>query len=157
MTITLDPDWVVDISMDEYSIGIGGTISTDRFNRFLSIISNSTYGRLSKDNLLESDGSLKSGAEPLAALLICDLIKNKTISDDYKSETFSDGYAYTKSTTDITKSGFLLKYESMLSELRTGKHATTGTIRRDYEIEFAKLSQGIPSRVTDSSSNYPTI
>ena len=157
MTITLDPEWISDISMDAYSVGIGGTINSDRFNRYLFIISDPNYGRLAKDGLLESNGSLKSGAEPLAALLICDLIKNKPISDDYKSETFSDGYAYTKSTTDITKSGFLLKYESMLSELRTGKHATTGTVRRDYEIEFAKLSQGIPSRVTDSSSNYPTI
>jgi len=157
MTITLDPGWISDISMDEYSVGIGGTISTDRFNRFLTIISDSNYGRLAKDNLLNSDGSLKTGAEPLAALLICDIIQNKGIADNNKSETFSDGYSYTKFSTDVTKSSFLQKYEATLSELRTGKHAKSGTVRSDYEIEFAKLSQGIPPRVTDSSSNYPTI
>ncbi len=165
MTITLDAGWISDISMDAYSVGIEGsnsTISTERYARFLSIISDPVYGRLSQDNLLNSDGSLKSGAEPLAALLICDLIQTGPVTDlGIKSEDFGGAYAYTKSeaAASSTKSAFMQKYESVLAEspLKKGTFANNGVVRRDYEIEFAKLSQGTPARVKDSSANYPTV
>ena len=162
MTITLDPGWISDISMDAYSVGFGGTIDSDRFSRYLSIISDLNYGRLAKDGLLESDGSLKSGAEPLAALLICDLIQSGPVTDlGLKSEDFGGAYSYTKSETAAasTKSAFLQKYEATLekSPSRRGKLASSGTVRRDYEIEFSKLSQGTSPRVKDSSSHYPTV
>ncbi len=165
MTISLDADWISDISMDTYTVGMDGTnstISTARYNRFLSIISDPVYGRLAQDNLLNSDGSLKAGAEPLAALLICDLIQTGPITDlGIKSEDFGGAYAYTKSeaAASSTKSAFMQKYEVMLAEspLKKGKFSSSGVVRRDYEIEFAKLSQGTPARVRDSSSNYPTV
>jgi hypothetical protein len=162
MTITLDPGWISDISMDAYSVGFGGTIDSDRFSRYLSIISDLNYGRLAKDGLLESDGSLKSGAEPLAALLICDLIQSGPVTDlGLKSEDFGGAYSYTKSESAAasTKSAFLQKYECVLAEslLRKGKFSSTGAVRRDYVVEFAKLSQGSSPKVKDSSDYYPTV
>lgn len=169
MTIILDADWISDISMDAYSVQTdpsGNTsatmISSSRYNRYLAIISNSDYGRLSLDGLINSDGSLKSGAEPLAALLICDLIQNGPITDlGIKSEDFGGAYSYTKSdnAAALTKSAFMMKYEIMLAEspLRKSVFASSGTVRRDYEIEFSKLSQGTPSRIEDTSDNYPTV
>lgn len=167
MTITLDADWIADISMDTYSVAAdppGNTsascISQARYSRYLAIISNSTYGRLALDNLLNSDGSLKTGAEPLAALLICDLIQSGPITNlGIKSEKFEDTYSYTISddAANTVKSGFMAKYEALLTTMKRGVFASSGTVRKDYEIEFAKLSQGTPSRVEDSSSNYPTV
>ena len=169
MTITLDPDWIPDISMDAYSVqtdASGNTsatcISQSRYSRYLNIISNSTYGRLAKDGLLESDGSLKDGAEPLAALLICDLIQSGPVTDlGIKSEDFGGAYSYTKSESAAasTKSAFMQKYEYVLAEspLRKGKFSTTGTVRRDYIVEFAKLSQGFSPKVEDSSDYYPQV
>ena len=169
MTITLDPDWISDISMDAYSVqtdASGNTsatcISSTRYSRYLEIIANPLYGRLTLDGLLESDGSLKSGAEPLAALLICDLIQTGPVTDlGIKSEDFGGAYSYTKadSAASTTKSAFMQKYEATLenSPLKKGKFASSGAVRRDYSIEFAKLSQGIPPKVHDSSSDYPTV
>ena len=167
MTVLLDPGWIADISMDTYSVAAdpsGNTsatcISPARYARYLAIISDITYGRLSQDKLLNSDGSLKGGAEPLAALLICDLIQSGPVTDfGIKSEKFEDTYSYTKydGAAGSTKSAFLSKYDELLAKRNKGVFAGTGTARRDYEIEFAKLSQGTPSRVEDSSSNYPTL
>ena len=103
MTITLDTDWIADISMDTYSVAAdpsGNTsatcISQARYARYLTIISDPNYGRLAQDNLLDSDGSLKTGAETLAALLVCDLIQSGPITNlGIKSEKFEDTYSYT--------------------------------------------------------------
>lgn len=167
MTISLDSNWVADISMDTYTVQAdpsGNTsatcISQARYTRYLAIISDSNYGRLAQDNLLDSDGSLKTGAEPLAALLICDLIQSGPITNlGIKSEKFEDTYSYTVSddAANTAKSGFMGKYEALLSKRSRGVFASSGTVRNDYEIEFAKLSQGTPPRVADSSNNYPTV
>lgn len=157
MTITLDAEWIADVSMDAYSVSItGGTITPTRFTRYLTIIES----RLSKDGLLDASGNIKVGSEYLAALLICDLIQTGPVTDlGIKSEDFGGAYAYTKSEAAASsiKSAFMMKYESALVSNRTGVQASSGVTRRDYEIEFAKLSQGTPSRVKDSSSNYPTV
>jgi len=163
MTVALDPDWIADISMDTYSVSIvtsATCISPDRYARYLAIISDATYGRLAQDKLLNSDGSLKGGAEPLAALLICDLIQSGPVSElGIMSENYGGDYSYQKSALvarDV-KSAFMQKYESLLATFKKGVYSSSGAVRKDYEIEFAKLSQGTPSRVEDSSSNYPTI
>ena len=167
MTITLDADWIADISMDTYTVAAdpsGNTsatcISQARYTRYLAIISDSNYGRLAQDNLLDSDGSLKTGAETLAALLICDLIQSGPVTDlGIMSENFGGDYSYQKSALVArdTKSAFLSKYEALLAKRYNGVYASSGTVRNDYEIEFAKLSQGTPPRVEDSSDNYPTV
>lgn len=167
MTISLDSDWIADISMDTYTVAAdpsGNTsatcISQARYARYLAMISDATYGRLAQDKLLNSDGSLKTGAETLAALLICDLIQSGPITNlGIKSEKFEDTYSYTVSddAANNIKSGFMAKYEALLSTRNKGVFASSGTVRNDYEIEFAKLSQGTPPRVADSSNNYPTV
>lgn len=157
MTITLDSEWIADISMDRYD---ASDLPMGRYAKYLSIISDPTYGRLANDNLLNSDGSLKTGAEPFAALLICDLIQSGPVSDlGLMSENFGGDYSYQKSALVArdTKSAFLSKYEDLLSKRNTGVFASSGTVRNDYEIEFAKLSQGTPPRVGNSSDNYPTV
>lgn len=163
MTITLDPTWVADVSMDAYSVtsienGTSATcISTTRYSRYLSRIEK----RLIKDGLLDASGNIKSGYEDMAALLVCDLIQSGPITDmGIKSEDFGGDYSYTKSESAASsiKSAFMMKYEAELaSTVSRGVYASSGTVRRDYEIEFAKLSQGTPSRVEDSSDNYPTV
>lgn len=169
ITITLDEDWISDISMDTYSVQTdpsGNTsatcISSSRYSRYLEIISNTTYGRLAQDGLLESDGSLKSGAEPLAALLICDLIQSGSVTDlGIMSENFGGTYSYQKSALVArdTKSAFMQKYEQTLAEslMRKGKFASAGQARSDYQIELAKLSQGDYPSIADSSANFPTL
>lgn len=157
MTITLDPEWISDISMDAYSVGIGGTISTERYQRYLTIIVN----RLSKDGLIEPSGDIKSGLEYLAALLICDIIQTGPITDTgIKSESFEGAYSYTRSESSASsnKSSFMIRYETELeSSIFRGKQASSNVIRSDYEIEFSKLSQGNSPRIRDSSSKYPTV
>jgi hypothetical protein len=157
MTITLDAGWISDASMDAYSVSIsGGTITPTRYARYLTIIET----RLKKDNLLDASGNIKSGSEYLAALLICDLIQSGPITDlGIKSEDFGGAYSYTKSESAAasTKSAFLQKYESALATNNKGSYASSGVVRRDYEIEFSKLSQGVPPRIKDSSDNYPTV
>lgn len=155
--------------MDTYSVQAdpsGNTsatcISSTRYSRYLDIISNTTYGRLALDGLLESDGSLKVGAEPLAALLICDLIQSGPITTPgIKSEDYAGDYSYTRSeaAASNTKSAFMMKYEQTLAEsiMRKGKFASTGQARHDYQIELSKLSQGDFPSVSDSSANFPTL
>ena len=116
MTITLDAGWIEDMSMGIYTVGTSGTISTARYTRFLSVISDDTYGRLSIDGLLNADGTLKTGAEPLAALLICDLIQSGPVTDTgITSEDFGGDYSYTKSAVVARdmKSAFMAKYENL--------------------------------------------
>jgi hypothetical protein len=155
MTITLDPGWIFDVSMGTYSVGdIAGTISNDRFSRFLTIIES----RLTVDNLLNTDGSLKTGTEYLAALLICDLITNGKVTNyGVVSENFGGDYSYSKSalTARTTKTNFLVRYEEELTIRRKGKSASNGAVRKDYQIEFAKLTQGNMPAVKNSSSDYP--
>jgi hypothetical protein len=94
------------------------------------------------------------------ALLICDLIASGPVTDlGIKSEDFGGAYSYTKSdaAASSTKSAFLIKYETALSQRTIGKYASSGQVRRDYQIDFAKLSQGDSPTIRDSSSNYPTI
>lgn len=160
MAITLDVSWVADVSMDTYTVGntSENTITTTRFSRFLTIIE----PRLRADGFLNSAGNLDSSknAEYYAALLICDLIASGPVTDlGIKSEDFGGAYSYTKSdaAASSTKSAFLIKYETALSQRTIGKYASSGQVRRDYQIDFAKLSQGDSPTIRDSSSNYPTI
>lgn len=155
MTITLDADWIADVSMDEYTVSMsGGTITPERFTRYLSMIES----RLLSDDLLDSSGNIKAGKEYLAALLVCDLIYSGPVNKlGMKTESIGN-YSYTKadSSTGNVKSGFLQKYELLLvSSHSKGKFASYGTIRGDNEIEFAKLTQGTPARIEDHSNNYP--
>jgi hypothetical protein len=147
--------------MDAYSVSADASgnvntktcISQPRYSRYLTIITD----RLKKDGLLDYSGNIKSGAEYLAALLICDLMQNGSITDyGIKSETYGKDYAYLRAE-NVTKSAFLTKYEYLLTQRNKGVYASSGTVREDYEIEFSKLSQGDLPRVYDSSSNYPTI
>jgi hypothetical protein len=140
MTITLDASWIKDVSMDVYNVGIGGTIDNIRFARYLTIINS----RLIKDNLLNTDGSLKTGYEYLAALLICDLIQKSPATDiGIKSEVFGDySYSKTDAASNTTKSAFMINYENELAVRRPVKLASARVTRTDQNIEFAKLSQG---------------
>lgn len=160
MAITLDATWIADVSMDTYSVGdtSDDTITTTRYTRFLTIIE----PRLRSDGFLNSAGALDSSknAEYYAALLICDLIASGPVTDlGIKSEDFGGAYSYTKSeaAASSTKSAFLIKYETALSQRTTGKYASKGQARSDYQIEFAKLSQGAFPAISDSSSDYPTM
>jgi len=158
MTITLDADWIADVSMDTYTVGDTGieSITTARFTRYLTIIES----RLIQDSLIDASGNIKVGSEYLAALLICDLIQTGPITDlGIKSEDFGGAYSYTKSeaAASTTKSAFMMKYETSIQTKCRGKQASVGQVRRDYEIEFAKLSQGNGPRIKDSSSKYPTV
>lgn len=153
MAITLDPEWISDISMGSYSVGISGTIDNDRYSRCLDIIT----PRLLSDNLLSKDGSLKQGTEYLAALLICDLIANGPVTQHgITSENFGGDYVYTKSAliARSTKTNFLVRYEEELEIRRRGKQSSSGAVRKDYQIEFAKLTQGEIPNVPDSSGGY---
>jgi hypothetical protein len=149
VTITLDASWIVDVSMDAYSVGVTGTINSTRYARYLTRIN----PRLLADNLLESDGSLKTGCESLAAWLVCDLIQKGPITDPgIKSEDFGGAYSYTKTdaAASSVKSAFMVNYENELAIKWRGKHAVSGTERSDKIIEFAKLSQGNPPDIEGS-------
>lgn len=161
MVITLDADWISDISMDKYSVQTdpsGNTsktcISQTRFSRYLTIIES----RLSKDGLLDSNGTIASENEYLAAYLICDLIQRGPVTAaGMKSENFGGSYTYTKTdaAADSVKSSFMLNYEAELSSRNRGTYPTDGAVRIDYEIEFSKLSQGDVPQIADTSENYP--
>jgi hypothetical protein len=141
MTLSLDSSWIADVSMDAYSIGLGGTISLTRYARYLTIISD----RLTKDGLLDSVGNIKSGSEYLAAMLVCDLIQSGPQKEyGITGESYGNDYRYTRSTesANSTKSTYLTKYELALSGRNRGVYSSSGVIRADAEIEFAKLSQG---------------
>ena len=158
ITITLDADWIADISMDTYIVSdYEGTITNERFTRYLTIIE----PRLSRDGLLDASGNIKVGSEYLAALLICDLIQCGPITDlGLKSEDFGGAYSYTRSEAAASsiKSAFMQRYESsLLSNSHRGTFASSGQARSDYQIELAKLSQGDYPSIADSSDNYPTL
>ncbi len=162
LTITLDATWIADASMDLYSVSVldasgnvvtSGTITPTRYERFLIQVT----PRLSLDGLLDSNGSLKSGYELYAALLVCDLIKSgKTIESGLKSESYGNSYSYTKSDAAATtnKTSYMLRYEAGLAELRKGVFASKGVHRADKEIEFAKLSQGDTPEVERHHHHY---
>lgn len=151
MTIILNSDWISDITRGTYTVSDSGTITESTYNRYLSIISNPLFGRLSKDNLLNPDGSLKDGCEYLAALLICDMIQAAPITDrGIVSENFGGDYSYQKSSSVVSdiKSAFMEKYENSLSSRNKGTYSSQSSVadRSDVNIEFAKLTQGnIPS------------
>lgn len=155
MTITLLPSYIADVSMDAYTVGDSGTITETRYTVFLDLINS----RLSKDGLLTSVGELKTGCEYLAALLICDMIKSGQTQDTgIISETFEGGYKYTKSqaAAELPVSKFMQRYEAEIKMRNRGSTASTGAVRSDYEIEFAKLTQGTPPHIEDTSDDYPS-
>lgn len=155
MTITLATSYIADVSMDAYTVGESGTITETRYTVFLNLINS----RLSKDGLLESDGSLKTGCEYLAALLICDMIKSGQTQDTgIIEETFEGGYKYkkTQGAAESPISKFMQRYEAEIKMRNRGSAASSGQVRADYEIEFAKLTQGTPPYVDDTSDDYPS-
>lgn len=150
ITITLDPEWIAIASMNQYTVGIESTISKEWLTKLLSVIDT----RLRNDGLLNSNGTLKSGAELLAAYLICDIIKGVDPKTDKKSESYGDSYSYTKfESASSGTTNFMQKYLAELPLWNRGKHASAGVERVDKNIGFAKLDQGAYPTVTTTEFN----
>lgn len=155
MTITLDTVHIRAASMGAFSVGTSGTIDDELYNIYLEYINT----RLSKDGLLTSTGELKTGCEYLAALLICDLIKSGQTQDTgIIEESFGGGeykYKKTQAAAELPISKFMQRYEAELKMRNRGAAASSGQVRSDYEIEFAKLTQGPQPSVENTSDDYP--
>jgi hypothetical protein len=150
MTITLDATWVALASMNQYSIGVMGTITSDWYSKILLSINT----RLSQDGLLNSDGSLKTGAELLAAYLVCNIIKNGKYDSIMKSENFEGEYSYTRF--DVAVSGITNYMNLYLNELpiwNKGKQPKASIDRTDKSIEFSKLDRGKLPSTTSTEFN----
>lgn len=123
MAITLDADWISDIS--PYSVGDSGTITATQFSRYLGIV----------EDRAEADGA----TDYMVALLVCDIIERRKGDINTKSEKIGSDYSIQYDDASIT--GWMRTYLAELQNLQKGTAASEGVDRADSVLEFAKLDQ----------------
>ena len=125
MVITLDADWIADIS--PYSVGDTGneTITTAQLSRYLGVVES----RADEDN----------ATDYMIALLVCDLIERKTGNLNIKSEKIGSDYSIQYENAEKTQ--YMSLYEQELARHEQGFAASDGIDRADSVLEFSKLDQ----------------
>jgi hypothetical protein len=125
MGITLDADWIADIS--PYSVGDTGseTITTAQLSRYLGVVES----RAEEDN----------ATDYMMALLVCDLIERKNGNLNIKSEKIGSDYSIQYDNAEKTQ--YMGLYEQELARHEQGLVASDGIDRADSVLEFSKLDQ----------------